>query len=87
MPGADLEWLQPKIRKGADVHEIHIGMAAYLFVSLYKSGTVLVRELLAGLLEYVRANREFISDVPISLGVFMRDCARSDHSDSQNRFS
>ena len=45
--GADLERLQAEIREGADIHEVHLRVAADLLVRADEFGAVLSRELRA----------------------------------------
>ena len=79
--GADLQGLQAEIREGADVHEIHSGVAAHLLVSADELRAVPLGEPAAGFLVDVRANGQAEADVPVGLGVLPGDRSRSDHSD------
>src|SRR3954453_11363760 len=79
---ADLDGLHAEVRERADVHVIHLGVAANLLVTGDKLRAVLVRELAAGRLEDVRANRQLKADILINLRVLVGNRAGADHSDS-----
>ena len=80
--GADRDRLHAEIRKRADVHVVHLRVAAHLFVSGDEFGAVLLGETPAARLEDVRAHGQLKPDIFIGLGVLVRNRARADHSDS-----
>jgi hypothetical protein len=69
--GADLERLQTKIGKGADIHVIDPWMPAYLFVTSYEFAAILSRKLFAGLLIDICTDCQLVPDVPVRLRVFV----------------
>ncbi len=85
--GADLKRLEPEVGERADVHIIDLGMAADLLVAIHELETVLLGELAAGGLINVRTHRQLVPDVPVRLGVLVRNRARPDHSYSQRCLS
>ena len=80
--GADLHCGPAKVRICAHVDDIHLGMPAYFLVSGHKLCAILRSKPATGFLGTICANSNPKSDVLIRLCVLVRNCSRSNKSDS-----
>jgi hypothetical protein len=79
--GADLQRLEPKIRKCADVDIVDVRVYAQFFVCRNELATVLLGEFLSVFRVNVRADGYFKTDVPVDLRMLVGNGSRSDESD------
>ena len=79
---ARLHDLEPERRKGADVDEIHFGVAADVLVAFDELGAVLRGKTATLLLGDVRARTNGVADVLVGARVHPRNRTRAYHADA-----
>src|ERR1700722_6751382 len=80
---AQLNRLQPKIRKRANIHEIDMRMTAHVLPRRHRLASVLRAKLLRPPRRHIARRRDLISDIGIRLRVLMRYRTRTDHPHPQ----